>query len=65
MRSNNEYKDSRWKPHNGQMEPSLMTCRYFTLSLLLVVFASVPDVARGAEAVYHHIHLTVPNPEEA
>lgn len=42
-----------------------MTCRHFTLSLLLVVFASVPEVARGAEAAYHHVHLTVPNPEEA
>jgi hypothetical protein len=37
-----------------------MRCRHFTLSLLLVVFASVPEVARGAEAAYHHVHLTVP-----
>ena len=42
-----------------------MTCKAFILAFLAVTFASVPDVARGAEAIYHHVHLAAPNPEEA
>jgi len=33
-------------------------------AFLAVVFA-VSGLARGAEADYHHVHLTAPNPEEA
>ena len=42
-----------------------MTWQAFIVAFFTVTFASVADVARGAEAVYHHVHLAAPNPTEA
>lgn len=42
------------------MKPSLVT-----LSLAAAVAAAAPAPVRAANADYHHIHLTAPNPEEA
>ena len=42
-----------------------MTCKAFILAFFAVTFPGVADVARGAEAVYHHVHLAAPNPEAA
>jgi catechol 2,3-dioxygenase-like lactoylglutathione lyase family enzyme len=36
-----------------------------TASLLFVVLIAAPGPARAADATYHHVHLNVPNPEEA
>ena len=42
-----------------------MTCKAFILAFFAVTIPGVADVARGAEAVYHHVHLAAPNPEAA
>ena len=42
-----------------------MACKAFILAFFAVTFPGVADVARGAEAVYHHVHLAAPDPEVA
>ena len=44
-----------------------MACKAFILAFFAVTFpgVGVADVARGAEAVYHHVHLAAPDPEVA
>ena len=42
-----------------------MTYRMLACMLVLGSVSAVPRVASAADAVYHHMHLTAPKPEEA
>ena len=42
-----------------------MTCKAFIVAVFAITCPGVADVAHGAEAVYHHVHLAAADPESA